>query len=313
MKICPNCHYENEETALFCEHCGSKLSVERTELGSRSQMNHSKTQARENFVINKQPKAPKPKWPIIIAALAVVAVVGGVAFAVVGNNQPDSVIKTTTTTSSDDPTKYDDVIAEAKALTINGDFKESNRKLATISASDLGKTIYSPIKDEVDRLTKENDEGIEEEKEDEREEKETDNNQGDSRSESLPSGSAFTGSYGKWANTYSFYYNQSSQKHQTLKISANGAVTQTNAGGSQYFGTATITGASGDILSYETNEQYPSSMPETKTIHPDVKITVTWEGGSKQVYYGYLSYSSRLALTDGSHKGSGVNEVWLTY
>ena len=28
---------------------------------------------------------------------------------------------------------------------------------------------------------------------------------------------------------------------------------------------------------------------------------------------GYLSYSSRLALTDGITKNSGMNEVWITY
>ena len=53
-------------------------------------------------------------------------------------------------------------------------------------------------------------------------------------------------------------------------------------------------------------------MPDTKMINPNVRITVTWDAGSTQTYYGYVSYSSRLALTDGVTKNAGVNEVWIS-
>ena len=46
---------------------------------------------------------------------------------------------------------------------------------------------------------------------------------------------------------------------------------------------------------------------------PNVKITVTWNnGGGVDVYYGYVSYSQRLALTDGIAVTDGVKEVWLS-
>lgn len=126
--------------------------------------------------------------------------------------------------------------------------------------------------------------------------------------------STFTGDLAKWANTYTFYYSQSSQKQSRLTIATNGGVTQSNYDGTQYFGRATIVNASGDILSYNTDTLYPTRMPSTKTINSNVKITIQWDNnGGSQNLYGYLSYSSRLALTDGLNKGSGVNEVWITY
>lgn len=126
--------------------------------------------------------------------------------------------------------------------------------------------------------------------------------------------STFVGDFAKWANTYTFYYSQEDQIQSTLTISANGGVTQNNYDGTQYFGKAVITSADGEYLSYETNELYPGEMPATKMIEPNVTITIDWDnGGGSQVYYGYLSYSSRLALTDGREKGAGVNEVWISY
>ena len=43
------------------------------------------------------------------------------------------------TSSSVDQTKYDAIITEAKKLTAEGQYKESEEKLATIPVSDLGK------------------------------------------------------------------------------------------------------------------------------------------------------------------------------
>ena len=82
---------------------------------------------------------------------------------------------------------------------------------------------------------------------------------------------------------------------------ANGAVTQdANRMAEIYTGKAEISGASGTILSYDTTSYRPTTQPATKSITPNVKITVTWNnGGGVDVYYGYVSYSQRLALTDG--------------
>ena len=50
-----------------------------------------------------------------------------------------------------------------------------------------------------------------------------------------------------------------------------------------------------------------------KIDYSNVKITVTWNnGGGVDVYYGYVSYSQRLALTDGIAVTDGVKEVWLS-
>ena len=68
----------------------------------------------------------------------------------------------------------------------------------------------------------------------------------------------------------------------------------------KFTGKAEISGASGTILSYDTTSYRPTTQPATKSITPNVKITVTWNnGGGVDVYYGYVSYSQRLALTDG--------------
>ncbi len=64
---------------------------------------------------------------------------------------------------------------------------------------------------------------------------------------------------------------------------------------------------------YDTTSYRPTTQPATKSITPNVKITVTWNnGGGVDVYYGYVSYSQRLALTDGIAVTDGVKEVWLS-
>lgn len=114
-------------------------------------------------------------------------------------------------------------------------------------------------------------------------------------------------------NHVSFLLSTRNQKQAGLIIEANGAVTQTNTNGEIYTGKAEISGASGTILSYDTTSYRPTTQPATKSITPNVKITVTWNnGGGVDVYYGYVSYSQRLALTDGIAVTDGVKEVWLS-
>lgn len=309
MKICPKCGKENNDEAVFCENCGFKLDSASVQQ-SRSQKNETAVVSQhEPLQTPIQPNPnPNSKFKWIIGLLVGLALLGGVGYALL-NHSNETANDATEQTSSPDETKYDKIIAEAKALTINGDYKKSTIKLATIPASDLGKPEFSAIKEEVDKLIDQNEEGLEEEK---ATGKAQDTNQ-KSPAPASDGQSSFVGDYAKWANNYTFYYNQSNQKQQSLKISDNGGVTQNNHDGTQYFGHASITGSGGDVLSYVTNRQYPSSMPDTKVINPNVKITVNWDNGGSQVFYGYLSYSSRLALTDGVAKGSGVNEVWISY
>lgn len=310
MKICPPCGEENSDRSLFCEHCGYEFANEET-LPKRNQgANLQEPNPSPNYTVS-QKKSSLPKWPFIIAGVAVLAVIAGVGFAMAGRSNNEANLPATTVSSSKvDTSKYDEIIAEAKELTINGEYKKSNLKLSRISASDLGKSEFSAIADEVDDLTDKNEEGLKQEEDKEA----TQKAQEKDRPAVTTSGntSGFSGDYAKWANTYYFYYSQTSQRQTALAIGANGSVTQKNVNGTQYFGKATITNASGDVLSYETNEQYPSDMPDTKLINPNVQITVKWDGGGTQIYYGYVSYSSRLALTDGVAKNAGVNEVWIS-
>lgn len=310
MKICPRCGEENSDRSLFCEHCGYEFA-KTDSLPKRSQGANLQETKPTTAAVSNNGKSGIPKWAFIIAGVALLAVVVGVGFAMASRSNNEATLPSTTTTSSTtDTSKYDEIIAEAKELTINGDYKKSNLKLSRIPASDLGKSEFSAIADEVDELTEKNEEGLKQEEDKEAVQKAQEKDRPAVRT----SGSSrdFTGDYAKWANTYYFYYSQTSQRQTTLTIGANGSVTQKNVNGTQYFGKATITSASGDVLSYETNEQYPSEMPDTKLINPNVQITVTWDGGGTQIYYGYVSYSSRLALTDGVSKNDGVNEVWIS-
>lgn len=310
MKICPKCGEENSERSLFCEHCGYEFA-KTTSLPKRSQgVNLQETKHSSNDTPSSQ-KSSVPKWAFIIAGVALLAVVAGGGFAMAGRSNNEAALpETTVSSTSVDTSKYDDIIAEAKELTIDGDYKKSNLKLSRIPASDLGKSEFSAIADEVDDLTEKNDEGLKQEEDKAATQKAQEKDRPAVKTSGSTSG--FSGDYAKWANTYYFYYAQSSQRQTALTIGTNGSVTQKNVNGTQYFGKATITNASGDVLSYETNEQYPHEMPDTKLINPNVQITVTWDGGGTQIYYGYVSYSSRLALTDGVSKNDGVNEVWIS-
>ncbi|MGM0213827.1 zinc-ribbon domain-containing protein [Enterococcus sp. AZ109] len=326
MKYCPNCGAENQKNAGFCEQCGYKF----TSLTEESTAtNHSQTDIPEVATPVRQAtrakQTSKVPWIIGIVVLLGVLVGGGIFFASYGNNNStapassrsttlssrDSSTEETTETSEVDEeelSQYDQVIKEAKELTINGDYRGSSLKLASIPVSDLSKDEFSVIREAVQDLTQENNVGIQDEKKKEM------NSQGNGNvaTPSVSNG-GFAGDLAKWANTYTFYYSQGGQKQSSLTIAANGGVTQNNYDGTQYFGKATIAGASGSILSYETNALYPNTMPNTKSIRPDVQINVQWDVGGTQTFYGYLSYSSRLALTDGIAKGSGVNEVWISY
>lgn len=310
MKICPRCEEENSDRSLFCEQCGYEFAKMESAMKRNQGANMQDINYSANYTPNSQ-KSTIPKWAFIIGIIALLAIVVGVGFAMAGRSNNQAVLPTTNSSSSSaDTSKYDEIIAEAKELTINNEYKKSNLKLSRISASDLGKSEFSAIADEVDDLTEKNEEGLEQEKDKEAAQRAQEKDRPAVTTSGSSSG--FSGDYAKWANTYYFYYSQTSQRQSALTIGANGSVTQKNVNGTQYFGKATITNASGNVLSYETNEQYPSDMPNTKLINPNVQIKVDWDGGGTQIYYGYISYSSRLALTDGISKNDGVNEVWIS-
>lgn len=207
--------------------------------------------------------------------------------------------------------KYDEIVKKAKELNIEGEFKESELKLATIPVSVLSNEKYEALKEIVENLSSSNNKGLQAQSENQKSENQA--NQSATTTQDNTS-SNFTGDLAKWANTYVFYYLQEGQKQSRLTIAGNGGVTQSNYDGTQYFGTASITAYSTSALSYNTDTMYPSSMPATKTINSNVKIDIQWDnGGGSQVYYGYLSNSSRLIITDGISQNNGVHEVWVTY
>lgn len=322
MKICPNCHAQNEQEAVFCEQCGTRfedvpsLPTEQAsqirESSSAQQSQQMQSSSRATTPVSKS----KTPW-LVTGGIVLLGIFVGllVFFLLKKPEQPTAMpaastsestsktasTETTSTSKEPDLAKYDETIKEAKELTIAGKYKESELKLASIPVSDLAKEEFAAIREVVQELTNQNNEGMKKQPTSVNDKKDTPD-------------TTFVGDYAKWSNTYTFYYQQSNQKQSSLTIAANGGVTQNNNDGTQFFGVATIKDANGDVLSYETNELYPATMPDTKSINPNVEITVQWDnGGGTQVYYGYLSYSSRLALTDGISKGDGVNEVWVSY
>lgn len=346
MKICPRCQTANDDDSKFCEQCGFDFSKEITgepeearqpeqavepeqPTEQKQSVEPVRQPANRPTAAQRQEESAKPqasrvqqgnkksKIPIIVAGVIGLVVIAGVVLFFLlkpDNNSATSVSSSSTeasttavSSSEDDSSKYDDLIADAKQLTIEGKYKESELKLASIPVSDLAKGKFSAVKEAVESLTEQNNKGIQETRDSASESDKA-------KSEAAANNSGFTGDYAKWANTFTFYYSQDGQKQSSLTITANGGVTQNNYNGTQFFGQAKVEAASGSVLSYETNEMYPSDMPATKQINPNVKITVTWDNsGGTQVYYGYLSYSSRLALTDGNGRGTGVNEVWISY
>lgn len=319
MKTCPACQTKNEENASFCKNCGYKF----TNNSSSTSIKKENSVEGESRIDSKQQKNNANKNPLLIGGIiALVGIALGLTFYFTSVlRQPTTNLNaarsesstsfsqnaaTSSTNEKVDLTKYDGIIAEAKKLTIDEKFKESSLKLATIPVSDLSKDEFAPIRDSVETLNKENAEGMKAQTAKEAAE--------NSKNNQVKESSGFVGDFAKWSNTYFFYFSQDNQKQSSLTISANGGVTQNNYDGTQYFGSATIASSNESKLSYATNEMYPFYMPETKTINSNVAITVTWDNsGESQVFYGYLSYSSRLALTDGVPKGNGVNEVWLSY
>ncbi|MDT2755936.1 zinc ribbon domain-containing protein [Enterococcus asini] len=304
MKKCPNCQFENDDSASFCQGCGQSLA--NVGQGSTESFSEEKRSGQHQGVRSKTP------WIVGGLSLLLIAAIAVSLFLILRKPTPPTVTATSTSSTiatsvseTVDTTKYDDVITEAKKLTIAGKYKESELRLAAIPVSDLAKEEFSSIRELISDLNDQNAQGLnKEEAEQEKSNEQTQNN----------GTTTFVGDFAKWANTYTFYYSQGNQKQSSLSISANGGVTQNNNDGTQFFGKATIEGASGSVLSYETSELYPWNMPATKSITPNVVIHVQWDnGGGSQDYYGYLSYSSRLALTDGVNKGSGVNEVWISY
>ena len=325
MKKCTKCQTQNSDESNFCEQCGQPLAVKENqeELTNHSSLNETRT---KNVKKNRQ-----TLW--IGLMVVVIGIIVGIFIFIAfkPSNESESASKnvqsstetstkstkeesnqTQSSTSKPQETKsdknelenYDAIIKKAKELNIDGKYKESELKLAAIPVSTLGKSEYSTIREAAEKLTSSNNEGLQKQKE----------ASNSNATQTSTASSTFVGDLAKWANTYTFYYSQDGQKQSRLTIAANGGVTQSNYDGTQYFGHATIETSSGSILSYNTDTQYPFRMPSTKMINANVVITIQWDnGGGSQILYGYLSYSSHLALTDGLNKGSGVNEVWITY
>lgn len=317
MKECSNCHAQNSDSSNFCEQCGKRIDNVNYQEAKTTGENLG---VNENHNMNKSVGKKRNIQPILIGAIvALIGVIIGIVLFIYLKPTNDTEIsseskqtvassttkessKTETTSTKKELESYDEIIKVAKELNIEGKYKESELKLASIPVSALGKPEWVTIKEAVESLTNLNNKGLQEQK------RSADN----ATTNDTPAN--FAGDLAKWANTYTFYYSQSSQKQSRLTIATNGGVTQSNYDGTQYFGSATIVNTSGDILSYNTDTLYPTRMPSTKTINPNVKITIQWDNnGGSQNLYGYLSYSSRLALTDGMNKGGGVNEVWITY
>ncbi|MHC5228983.1 zinc-ribbon domain-containing protein [Enterococcus sp. LJL99] len=330
MKKCTNCQTQNSDDSNFCDQCGKPLAAKENlgEQQGNSAVNETRT---------KDVKKRQPLWIglIVVAIGIILAIFIFIAFKPSNNQESASKSVQSSTKVSTKSTKeeqsqtqaqattnakdsketvatkeevenYDAIIKEAKELNIEGKYKESELKLAAIPVSALGKSEYATIKEAAEKLTNSNNEGLQKQKE------ATTSNA--TQTQTASASTTFVGDLAKWANTYTFYYSQDGQKQSRLTIAANGGITQSNYDGTQYFGHATIENSSGSMLSYNTDTQYPFRMPSTKMINANVAITIQWDnGGGSQVLYGYLSYSSRLALTDGLNKGGGVNEVWVTY
>lgn len=231
----------------------------------------------------------------------------------------------TIASSSEEPVtaKYDDIIENAKRFANEGNYSESELELSAIPEDVLARPEYASVKKIVDEIHAQNQPAMEAERakaeaeqkkveeeqkakaEQERKAKEEQDKKAKAEKKE-PTDPVFVGEFAQWATGYSVYFAEG-QGQSVLTIGVDGKVSK----GSQT-GKATVESYSGDVLSYETNEQNPTKMPATKTVHPNVRITITWEKGGSQVFYGYTSFTSRLVLTDGSAKGNGVNEVWIT-
>lgn len=326
MKVCKECRTQNLDSAKFCEQCGKPLEEVTTQTNqTRSEMNQQGAQGMGQPQPQQAPMNPTPqKQPsgnkntsIMVGILVGIVIVGAsvIFYMSQGNAAKGNLTQTTETSAKETKTsKYDDVLSKAKSLTLDEKYKESELELNKIPVSELSKSENSGIKEAVDEISEQNKEGLKK-NEDEKEKKHSERKKVESDNVKRSSSVKSTGNIGKWAGTYDFYYNINGDQTQSeLTIFSDGEVVQDNRNGSTYTGVASITSASGSVLSYNTNAGSPSRMPSTKMIDPNVEITVIWDNdGGTQSYYGYLSYSDRLALTDGSSKSGGVNEVWIKY
>lgn len=321
MKKCQQCLAENREEANFCEKCGKNFVLEQLKTDTTVESNSRRQRHKKQSL-----------WIVASIGIVVTMVIFfSVSTMFVKNKSAKietAMTTTQTTTSSTEKTTrvekatgasntsndsvieqqfatYDSLIKEASELTAKGEYQASSLKLTEIPAALLTNVEYKALQTLVENLTELNTIGVQEQK------NATEYTQHVSSQSSTTS--TFVGEFSKWADTYFFYYGQSEQKQLFLTILTDGWVTQTNYDGTQYFGQATITKTSGSVLSYNTDQLYPIEQPETKRIQPNIKITIQWmNNGGTQELYGYLSYSSRMVLTDGRSKSFGVNEVWIT-
>ncbi|WP_207940757.1 hypothetical protein DOK78_001709 [Enterococcus sp. DIV2402] len=349
MKYCPSCGKELLEGANFCGQCGTKIEKEipkevpltkeeppKTPVEPVVAKKISPVKAERSEIIKK--KRPNP---LIITLLLIIFGIGLAIWFLLSvfTTKPEATIteatdisttETTslsttastiasTTASSEEPlsAKYDDILENAQRLADEGNYSESELELSTIPEEVLARSEYASVKKVVDEIHAQNQPAIEaakakEEAEQKKAEQEQKAKEEQAKKEKAnkkeeKSDPVFVGDFASWATSYGFYFAQEKQNQSSLTIGTDGRVTK-----DAQTGKATVENYSGDTLSYETNEQKPTKIPATKTVHPNVRITIKWDNGGSQVLYGYTSFTGRLVLTDGASKGNGINEVWIT-
>ena len=112
LKICQNCHAENDTNAQFCHACGERL----TDTTTMSRVTTSNTQRKNtSFVV------------IVVLLIAVIAIGLFLLFNLFQTKTPEIATNhstitstrpasTTATSSNDELSQYDEIIAEAKKI-----------------------------------------------------------------------------------------------------------------------------------------------------------------------------------------------------
>ena len=76
--FCPECGTKNDDTALFCENCGTKLQQKEQ---SQEQMSNQQTNVKTMVGVSRQPMSRKTKSILVVLVIAIIA---SIVFSVVG-------------------------------------------------------------------------------------------------------------------------------------------------------------------------------------------------------------------------------------
>ena len=319
MKICPRCHNHQFGEEFFCEKCGTAME---------DVSNEKETPVTTVYTTEEPPQAAvvRPAEEGIIDPMysedrkllirICLAVLGGIVVCIlffiavfvefplrsgtnVADHKQDTAIRSSDTKNSEEMIasaygEYADIINAAEKLTAEQNYAESNAKLAEIPAEILAASGYEKVKAAVDKLIAANQKGID--------------TQNEADAEPV-----FVGDFEKWNRNYTFYYPQENQTQSSLTLFYDGKVTQINTDGTEITGKASVEYDTNSQLSYDTADDRPAEVPETKNVDAADRITINWDNGGSQILYGYLSYTSRYVLTDGIADGTGVREVWTSY